>query len=264
MATVTWLGTTSTDITTGANWSGGAQPTAADDVIITGGNAVGGGTLSSAGNLASLIVRDFTSTIGTSTSDLVVDLAASSVVSIDTSGKAYIDFNASDVDVNVYATATTTGTTRGLHLKGAGTNDLNVYGSASVLLLEDLDNDINTYSDGAKVTVDPGVTAVNYNGPGELICYGNLTSIYATGSDAYFYGTDALTTLQAESGARVYYMSSGAVTNINAYGGVITGENSNETLTVTNTDVQAGGEIIPGRNWTVTNNPTDGYKITAM
>jgi len=264
MATKVWLGTTDSDVTTAGNWSPSGQPTAGDDVIITGSVAITGATLSSAGNLASFVIRDYTGIIGSEAADLVIDLAASSNVSIDTTSKAYLDFNASDVDVDVHQTATTTGTASGLHLKGSSINDLNVYNSgSSVLVVEDtLDGDINTYHSGATVTLAAAAVAVNYNGPGRLYAHGSLTNIFATGSDVDYYGSGAITTAKAEKGATINYYSSANITNAYAYGGTIDGSMSNETVTSTNNDVQEGGSIKPGPNWTLTNNPTTGYIVT--
>ncbi|MDB4261475.1 hypothetical protein N9878_01270 [bacterium] len=263
MAVKTWTGTTSSDVTVSTNWSPVNQPTALDDVIITGTVAITGAVLSASGDLASFTIRDYSGAIGSASTPLTVDLAASSAVSIDTSGKAYIDFNASSVNVSVQGTQASTGTARGLHLSGAGVDDLNVYGSSSVLLLETIDVDINTYDSGVSITTDEAADAINFTGPGALTAYGSLTNIFASGSEVNYYGSGALTTVQAESGAVVNHWSGAAITNANAYGGTISGTNSNETLTVTNTGVRTGGTIRPGRNWTVTNNPSDGYSITA-
>jgi hypothetical protein len=263
MAVKTWTGTTDSDVTVSTNWSPANQPTAADDVIITGTVAIDGAVLSASGNLASFTVRDYSGAMGTEGSDLIIDLAASSLVSIDTSAKAYLDFNASSVNVNVHGTLPAAGTARGIHLKGAGVDDLNAFGSSSVLLLETIDVDINTYHTSVSITTDAAADAVNFTGPGALTAYGDLTNIFASGSNVNYYGPGALTTVQSEGGAFVYLWSAANVTNANAYGGTITGENSNESITITNTGVREGGSIVAGRNWTVTNNPSGGYKITA-
>ena len=265
MATKVWLGTTDSNPATAGNWSPSGQPTSGDNVIITGSNAIDGGTLSASGNLASFITRDFASTIGSEDADLVVDLAASSLVSIDTTGKSYLDFNASDVDVNVHGTQVAGGTIMGLHLKGAGTNSLNVYNSANVLLLETLDADINTFSASATVITAVGADAVNFTGPGKLIARGGLTNIYANGSTVDYYGSTACTTIQAESGATINFWASQDVTNVNAYGGTIDLKDSTAARVSTNNDVRAGGTIIFGRNWTPTNTPgsATSYQISA-
>ena len=261
MATKVWLGTTSSDVTVSTNWSPANQPVALDDVIITGNVAITGAVLAT-GNLSSLTIRDYTGAIGSESSPLVVDLDTDSTVSIDTTGKAYLDFNASIVDIDVIQTSTTTGTARGLHLSGSGARTVNAYGSSSVLITETLDNDINTFGAQTKVTLAAGATAVNFTGSGELVCYGNLTNIYASGSDVNYYG-DALTTAEAEGGAAIYHRSAANITNANAHGGRISGEDTNATATITNTSVRDGGEILPGRNWTITNNPTTPYKLSS-
>lgn len=264
MATVIWLGTTDSDVTVGTNWSGGAQPTAGDDVIITGTVAIDGGTLSASGNLASFTVRDYSGAIGSESSSLVVDLAASAPVYIDTTGKAYLDFNASDTDVNVIRTQTTSGTSRGLHLKGSGLNSLKAYGSSSVLLLESLDNDIITYDPGVQITTEKAASAVNYIGPGGLTAYGDLTNIYAANSVVNYYGA-APTTVQAESGATINFWANVDITNANAHGGVIDLKDQTSARTATNTSVTTGGQILFGNNWTPTNTPSGGtYSITAI
>lgn len=263
MATKIWLGTTDSDVTTAGNWSPSGQPTAGDDVVITGTVAIDGATLSSSGNLASFTIRDYSGAIGSESAPLVVDLAASSVVNIDTSGKAYIDFNASDVDVDVFATAATTGTERGLHLSGSGTNSLRAHGSSSVLVLETLDNDIITYSSNVKITTDAAANCTNFIGPGELTANGDVTNIYATGSDVNYYG-GAPTLLQAEDGATISYWSAANVTTANAFGGTIELKDSTAARTVTNTATRDGGVIKVGVNWTPTNPPTGGtYEITS-
>ncbi len=263
MATKTWLGTTSADVTTAANWSPSGQPTAGDDVIITGSNNVDGATLSASGNLASFVVRDYTGAIGSATADLVVDLAAASTVTIATSGKAYIDFNASDVSVSVYETQASNGSTRGLELKGTSLNYIHNYGSSSTRLFSGtLDNDFINYDAGGTATIESGAGAVNLRGPGTTVAYGSLTNIYTSGTVTY-YGAGAITTAQADSGGVINYLSGQNITNANAYGGTIDGSKSNETITVTNTDATDGGEITPGDNWTITNNPSDSYKIVA-
>jgi|14_taG_2_1085336.scaffolds.fasta_scaffold06889_2 hypothetical protein len=263
MATVIWLGTTDGDVTVGTNWSGGAQPTAGDDVVITGSTSIDGATLSASGNLNSFIVRDYTGTIGSASADLVIDLAAASESYIDGSGKMYLDFNASDVDVDVIQTQAANDTSRGLHLKGSGLNNLKVGGSSSVLLLESLDNDIITYDGNAKVTTDSSASAVNYIGPGELTAYGDLTNIYATGSEVNYYGA-AATIIQAESGARINYWTNADVTNANAHGGVVDLKDQTSARVATNTSVTQSGEILFGDNWTPTNAPSGGtYKIVS-
>lgn len=264
MALVIWLGTTDGDVTTGTNWSGGSQPTTGDDVIITGTVSIDGGTLSAAGNLASFVVRDYSGTIGSEDAALVIDLAASSTVTIDGSAKMYLDFNASDVDVDVYGTAQASGNTMGLHLTGSGTNSLNVYNRSSVLLLETLDNDINTFSTNATVITAEGADATNFTGPGRLIAYGDITNIYATGKDVDYHGA-AATTIQAENGARINYWSDAVVTNSYAYGGTIDLKDVNTSRASTNNDVKAGGTIIFGRNRVPTNMPSaaGSYELSA-
>lgn len=264
MATKVWLGTTDSDPTTAGNWSPSGQPTSGEDVIITGTVSIDGAVLSASGNLASFTVRDYSGTIGSEASPLIVDLAASSVVNIDTTGKAYLDFNASDTDVSVFATATTTGQARGLHLSGSGLNSLKAHGSSSVLVLETLDNDIITYSSNVKITTEASANCTNYIGPGELTAHGDVTNIYATGSEVNYYG-GAPTLLQAESGARINYWSAANPTTAYAYGGTVDLKDSTAARTVTNTGVRDGGEIILGENWTATNAPTGGtYKIVAQ
>lgn len=263
MATKTWLGTTSSDLTVAANWSPSGQPTAADDVIITGSNAIGGGTLSASGNLASFIVRDFTSTIGTSTADLVVDLAASSTVTISTSAKAYIDFNASDVNVTVYRTLPTADGVRGLELKGSGLNYVYGYNASSIRLFSGtLDNDFILYDSSGSATIESGAGAVSVRGAGEFIVYGSLTNIFTDGGNVTYYGGGAITTATSEGGGLIKYRSGQNIGTANAHGGTIDGSVNNETLTITTTSVRDGGEIIPGDNWTVPT-PSSNYKITA-
>jgi len=263
MAIKIWTGATSSDLTVSTNWSPANQPTAGDDVIITGNVGITGAVLSASGNLASFTIRDYTGAIGSESADLIVDLATSSLVNIDTSGKAYLDFNASDVDVNVFGTQAAQGSARGLHLKGAGLNSLNAFNSSSVLLLETLDDDINTYSSSVTITTTAGADAADFSGPGRLIAYGDLTNIFANGSQVDYYG-GAVTTMQADNGAIIYHWSGSNVTNANAYGGTIDGSASNETVTVTNTNLNGGGRVLPGRNWTFTNDPDQPYSLVAI
>lgn len=265
MAIKIWLGTTDGDVTTAGNWSPSGQPTAADDVIITGAVSIDGATLSSAGNLASFVIRDYTGTIGSESSDLVVDLAASSTVEIATTGKAYIDFNASDVDVNINQTAAVVAPESGLHLKGSSMNDVNLYGSSTVLIVEDdVDADINLLGTSTIARLGSGGSAVNVSGIGSAFLYGSVTNIYANGQAIYYYGSGAITTTQAENGATIYHETAANITNANAYGGNINANGSNESVTVTNTNLTGGGEVVPGRNWAFTNEPTQPYKLVSI
>lgn len=263
MATKTWIGTTA-DVTTGANWSPTGQPTAADDVIITGSQSIDGATLSSSGNLASLVIRDYTGTIGSATSDLVCDIAASGTVTIDTTGKAYLDFNASDTDVSVYRTHTASAPERGLEVKHTSLNDIHVYGGSVRLFSGTLDGNLYTYESDVATTIESGAGAVDYRGTGSLICYGSLTDIYALGQEVIYHGAGALTVAQAENGAVITYLSDQNIATANAYGGTIDGGDNNETLTVTNTNVRDAGKINVGPNWTVTSNPSERYAITTI
>ncbi len=260
MATKTWIGTTA-DVTTAGNWSPSGQPTAGDDVIITGTQAIDGATLSSAGNLASFTIRDYSGTIGSTTSDLVVDIAAAGGVTIDTTGQAYLDFNASDTDVTVYGTATVNSPNHGLWIKHTSLNDMHVYGGSVRIASGTLDGNLYSYASAVRTRVDSGAGVVDYKGPGSSDIYGTATDIYAESQKVRYYGTSALTVAQAEGGASLEYYSDQNITTANAWGGTIDGSVNNESITVTNTSVRNGGQINVGGSWTVTNAPTEAYSF---
>lgn len=251
MALKIWLGTTSSDFTAAANWSPANQPTSGDDVIIEGSNPIDGGVLSASGNLASFVMRGFTGQAGTAASPLIVDLAASSNVDIQTQGMAYIDFNASAVNVTVRGTANVSAPLYGLHISGAGVDNIHTYNGASVLVLETIDEDIVTHDSGDRIQTVKGADAVSFHGPGELIAYGSFTNIYASGQTCYYFGSGALTVAQAEAGSNLIYDSAGNITTLNAYGGNIDGSDSDESVTVTNLNISTGSRVDPGRNWTL-------------
>lgn len=264
MAVKTWTGATDSDVTTAANWSPSGQPTAGDDVIITGSVGITGATLSASGNLASFVIRDYSGALGSEDAPLVVDLAASGKASVDTTGKAYLDFNASDTDVDVYRTQASEGTARGLHLSGEGLNHLNAYGTSSILLLETLDNNINTFGNGVQITTETSADAVTFNGPGTLTAYGELTNIYTNGGIVDYYGgTTTVTKVQAENGGRINFWAEANITTANAYGGTIDLKDIPSSHTVTTADLSGAGGLIFGRNWTPTNLPSGNYQLTS-
>jgi len=263
MATKTWIGTTA-DVTTGANWSPSGQPTAGDDVIITGTQSIDGATLSSAGNLASFVIRDYTGTIGSSTSDLVVDVAASGSVEISTSGTAYLDFNASDTDVTVYGTASASSGEYGLLLQGTSLNNIYQHAGSVRLTSGTLDANWYTYSASATARVDADAGLVDFVGISPAEIYGQATDIYTTGATVKYYNkASGLTVAQAEAGGEIEYFSDENIATANAWGGRINGAKNPHTLTVAATSVRDGGSITPGDNWTITANPSDRYQITS-
>ena len=268
MATKTWLGTDATspnDVTVAANWSPSGQPTAGDDVIITGAVNIDGAVLSASGNLASLVVRDYNGTLGSATTNLTCDIAASGTVTIDTTGRAYLDFNASDTDVTIYRTLQTQAPERAIDITHTSLNDIHVYGGSVRILSGTLDGNLYTYSPDVQFTVAAGAGVVDYRGPGVGQIYGAATNLYVTeGGIADYYGTSAITTAEASDGAFLLYLSDQNIGTANAHGGTIDGGQSNESVTVTSTSVREGGSIIPGRSWTISSNPTERYVINSL
>jgi len=263
MATKTWIGTTA-DVTTGANWSPTGQPTAGDDVIITGSQSIDGATLSASGNLASFVIRDYTGTIGSATSDLVVDVAASGNVAIDTTGVSYIDFNASDTNVTVYGTASASGGSYGLQVKGSSLNNIYQYAGSVRLASGTLDANWYTYSSSASVRIDDAAGVVDFVGFGPAEIYGSATDVYTNGATVEYYNmAGGLTVAQAEAGGVIEYYSDENIATANAWGGTIDGSKNPHTLTVAATSVRDGGTIKPGDNWTLTANPSESYQITS-
>lgn len=266
MALKTWNGTTDTNPATAANWTPSGQPGPGDDVILTGSNAIGGGSIVSSGTVASLVTRGYTGTIGLPDAYLVVPVATSGRVVLENLGQAYIDFGASQTDLAVVQTAPSQQPSAGLIVSGSDLTDIHVYGPSSVLMVSgEITGTLRTYSADAYVRITEGVTIDSYAGPGAADLYGACSNIHAMGRDVKYFNAANLTNCRASNGATVHHETGANITNATAEsGGRITANGHNGGVTVTTPVVRGGGIIEPGSLWTFTNKPAQPYQLVSV
>lgn len=259
MATVTWLGTSSSAWATGANWSGGSEPSNDDTVIIDGAVSIDGVDKSSV-HLDYLIIRPtYTGQFGSSAAN-PVKIAVDNACDVQGGSAVYLNSGGSNPIVALTVKMPTPQTVfdiGGTVTKGAFHRG-KIYSAATFtnLALEPMDdNPLNlpqpTLTGGTITTLDTEgvelwittattITTLNQI-EGTVFNYaGTLTTVNVIGRNAEFkhFNTATITTVNAKKGGYFNASVDGrakTVTNITrTLGGVVNNNNGVGTITVTN------------------------------
>jgi len=224
MAKVIWIGTPSGDgsWSTTTNWSGGAVPSASDDVYFTAeyvGSVKAGLDQSAIGLNSVTFDPGYTGNVGSTSAGYLV-LTASSFTYAGSGSYAYFDLGSGTVAPIINSTGSNRRGAYGVYLKGTGLTNIEVNGglvqigypgdtcSASTL---------NITSGRVLINESGTITTINNYG-GSVTTYTDNTTLnnyrgsYTLGRDA------ALTTAHIESGT-INLDSSGTITTLNLNGG---------------------------------------------
>lgn len=249
MAIREWLGSADGDVGNTANWSGGAVPTTGDTVRITPRAtmyAISDGLADLTGvALAAFIVEPgFTKALATETAYL--QITASSFEYAGT-GLAYIDLEASNIDAEIFATASPATGRRGLYLKGSNLATVTVAAGAVGIAARSGETStaaaIRMLGDAASVWAGSGVTLTTWQqrgGSGRLRCA--ATNVICDGGELTTEETGAITNVYANKG-RIVPNSSGTITDLYVNGGTVDFTRSGQARTVTD-HVHNSGTII--------------------
>jgi hypothetical protein len=287
MATTYWTGTAADgDWSNNSNWSGSA-PANGDDVFVeSGSDDIDTGLAQSAVALSSLnIAKDFTGTIGTSSTALAIGSAVvrigytKSAASASGSGRINLDLGsatASQVTVLDTASSATDDTNNPVRIIAANAStDIYIRGG-KVGIAEEVGEtatigDLSIFADSLTPSVRVGheganaVTATNVDiYGGSVRMYSLATTVDVYGGTVRTEGSDTITTLNVWGGT-VVSNATGTITTLNARGGTVDFTQSSEARTVTNLNVYVDGRVALHTSYiTLTNNvaPDNGRAIT--
>lgn len=261
MATKTWVGGTSSDVTTGANWSGGTEP-AADDLCIW--NSVTTYNMSGTFTNAVLLVVTDAAGWGTTTISRDVGTSASPLTLKIKATTGYAIFGNRG---NVYVTASGTVATAMFEMPNGGTAVVSG-GTYTVLKASAVNVEVGASAvvgtlrpNGATVTLATNATDITaIYGSGRITC--NSRDI----DDAVISGPSTLTidgtstvdnAVRLASGATFVHKGSGTVVEAELFNGAtytVSG-NSSSSATLTTARLHKGSklvEAVPGFTLTVT------------
>lgn len=255
MATKFWVGgdaTSPNDWATAANWSPAVVPIAGDDVIIQGAVNIDGYD-ASAVTLNNFTVEDgYTGTIGSRTTYLDITMGAADIFTFSGRGRAYIDVNASAVDMVIHTTASQSQGQAGLYLLGTAIDDVQVRGGS----VKFEGSTVTTFDakNGSNVEFDSGCTVTNLNNTGgTVVSEGTSTNVKATGGTTTINGTAAVTSLECRGGT-LFCNTTGTVTTLTvADTGSVDMRNLLTARTVTTLDINGGSIRYNPNVITVTN-----------
>lgn len=271
MATKYWLGTTSGNFGTAANWSDNAAPANSDTLYITGANPITAGLSTGLTSINLYVDQSFSSYIGTSAGYLVIGCSTFVFAGTGTTA-SYIDLGSSAINaiVNGTPTGNTLTGTSGLYLKDSALTTLSVssgyVGLATGLLTETSTvTTARVAGSNAYVVLGSGVTLTT----AQLLA-GNLwvncaaTTLTVQSGTAYTNGSGAITTVN-NYGAILYPNSSGTVTTMNLYGGTTNFLTSPVARTVSTLNAHPGSSYYWDPNVltiTTKGNPQSAAKIS--
>lgn len=265
MALVIWDGDTDTAYTTAGNWAGGSAPSAADDVILEGSNAIAGSDQS--GTAIDKVVDRLAANIGSNIAYLQLD---PDDIEFDfSSGVHYVDIGSANIDVRVKNTSALSGDTYGLYLIGSDIATL-VQNGGAVAVGGRLDESATVATVRVKgssnLFIGTGVTLTTlYNEDGSVIVACNSTTANIYSGSYTSERTATITTLNIYGGT-VTLNSTGTITTINHYGGILNaiGNGSAKTITTYNSFTNGSPKLITGPSVTITNfnEPTTPFSAT--
>ena len=264
MAKVIWIGTPSGDgsWSTTSNWSGGAVPSASDDVYFTAeyvGSVKAGLDQSAIGLNSVTFDPGYTGNVG-STSVGYLQVACSSFTYSGSGSYAYFDLGSGTIAPVINNTGSNRRGAYGVYLKGTGLTNIEVNGglvqigypgdtcSASTL---------NITAGTVLINESGSITTINNYG-GSVTSYTDNTTLNNYRGSYTLKRAAALTTANVESG-NINLDSSGTITTLNLNGGMLNSLAGNDrTITTLNWKAGASLSYFPA-NTTITNfsAPTD-------
>lgn len=249
MAVRTWDGndvTTPYTWSTAGNWVEGVVPVSTDEVVIPSGSAkITGGLNQSAVTLAGFTIeRGYDQNIGTSDAPLQVAISVRAVIET-SGGQQWVDFGASNYDVEVLGTGGASTGQRAFNVIGSNLATISVLAgsvgiatpladSATVATLRVLGGDVWA-GDNVSLT-----TASSYGGSLLQQCASTTTNVY--GGTVTTKGTGAITTANVYDGS-MFPNSTGTITTFNAYGGSVDFTRSGLARTVTTLNATAQSQL---------------------
>jgi len=267
MAVRSWIGTTSGsegDWSVAGNWSGGAVPIAADDVIIANSSQdITAGLDQSAIALTSLTIDlSYTGLIGSSQSDFleigsvtaVIGQRRGTVGTFTGSKRLNIDFGTTTAaQINVYATATTAQDQNRQPLRLRAVNastDVNVYGGT--LAISDDSSNSSTIGDilieSGTINIGDNVTHTTLNQSGGTVStQSSITTVNLKGGTLNQYdstSSNTITTLTVSNSGSLNHYASGTITTLNLNGGSVDLTKTQKSKTVTTITAAPGANLI--------------------
>ncbi len=258
MAKVIWIGTPSGDGDWGttSNWSGGAVPSASDDVYFTAeyvGSVKAGLNQSAIGLNSVTFDPGYTGNVG-STSAGFLQLACSSFTYAGSGSYAYFDLGSGTVAPVINNTGTNNRGAYGVYLKGTGLTNVEVNGGSVQIGYPGDTCDAQTLNiTGGQVLINESgsVTTVNNYG-GSVTTYTDNTTLNNYRGSYTLKRSAALTTANVDSG-NINLDSSGTITTLNLNGGTLNSFAGNaRTITTLNWKAGASLRYFPA-NTTITN-----------
>ena len=248
MADIFWKGTdesSPTDWNTAANWSGGAVPTATDNVrlIAAYSNDLAGYDASGVALSDFIVMPGYTGKIGTASADLQISC---SYFEYSGEGEAYIDLGSSSVSPRIRTTATAPGTgENGLYLIGSALDVLSIEsGSVGLAAIHGQTATATTVRQfGGTFNCGTAASVTTFNGHGgsaAIDC--NLTTCNLFGGTATTGEEMTIGTLTIEAGTLVAN-SSGTITTVNIDGGELDLSRTGVARVVTTLNLNPGGSL---------------------
>ena len=248
MADIYWKGDDSsspTDWNTAANWSGGAVPTASDNVRLVAAysNNLAGFNASGTALADFVVEKGFSGQIGSETANLQVSCT---YFEYSGEGDSYIDLGSTSVDPRILATAPAPGPGEyGLYLIGTGFSVLSmeggslglaaIHGQAStVTTIRQLGGELKVGSAAAVTTLS------SYGGSAKVSC--NLTNLNVYDGQVTTAEQMTITTVTLEDGT-VVGNSSGTITTATVHGGELDLSQTGLSRTVTTLNLNPGGAV---------------------
>lgn len=249
MATRTWKASGTGDWGTAGNWEEGAVPVNGDDVfLLTGSQSVTAGLDQNTVALASLrIGPGYTGTIGTSSADLRIDATTLDFASGGTS--AYLAGAYTNVIVKggsgedmLHFGKTTAADSDIDNLRIVGGS---VTGKVTVNNSTVLDDVYIQSAPAATLVIGTSVTSLDsINMDSGSVTCGSACTTFNVDGGTLTHTTGAVTTINIEGQGVVAYNSSGTITTLNVYGGLISfRDNVSNSVTITAGQVHTDGVI---------------------
>lgn len=268
MANKVWVltGTTPGTWSTGANWSGGSAPGAADNIRIPAGTAPISGYDATAVTFGYVVVEaGYTGTIGSASSYLIMKCARFEFSGL---GAAYIDLNNSNISPNVFATAAAAAGYRGLYLKGSNLATLSIEGGsvglAALAFETAVAAAVRIAGSKADVWIGAGVTLTDVEalaGAVEIRCavVGTITQGGTAKVTTTEVGAVATWTV---NGGQAFPQSTGTVTTMTLNGGTTDFTGNGASRTVTTLKQNPGSQLVYDPNvLTITTRAAPDYPV---
>ncbi len=250
MSNIIWDGDTDTTYITDANWQGGADPAAADDVFFPSGNsnAVAGSDQSGTALTSLSIDSGYSGAVGSITAGKPTYLQiVGTTVNLAGSGVTYLDLGTTTT-CNINGAGSSAGAGQyGLNLTGGTITTLNVnLDSGQTLGIATFPGETATItnlniSGGGTVVIGSGVTVTTVKVAGgtvETNCA--ITTLTVTGGKVT-HEAGAITTLNLNSGT-VNYNTTDTLATANVYG-TLDFSGDNKAKTVTTLNLYKGGTV---------------------